>query len=1099
MAVQALIGPAIKALASGSVKKAAMGAAKGAVKDKAKNFVTGKGKKKKEKGGKGGALAKSKDESVQGEQQGGSIVASTPIVGNYRVESLPDKPDIEGKPSELSFESVNNQLDSIAGLTEVLKKTSQVKLKTANNREKAERKAAEKDKKRQKENLLEKGAGFVGGLAKGMVSKAAPFDPLKFFTQIFLGSLLLWITKNGSKIIGFLKAGLAFFNNFGKILKGAFTLLGKGIKAGLRVIGKAFPRLGKLGKSIKGIFKTAGKSIKGAFKGIGNGLKNLAKGIINKIKSLGKFLMNPFGGKKPPKGSPKGIANAAKNAAKKGGKVTNSFRRVLKQHGPEAAERFKQLVDKGMNPAKASRRVNTAIKAGKITSQPAKAVGSKIAKKAGQKSLLTLGKGALKFLKRIPVIGGLITLVVSLLSGDPISQALFKTAGAVLGGFLGSFIPIPVVGTLLGELIGEYTGDLMYHLFMGGGPEAVGKKLQEDIKGMLSMGQAALSWAGDGFERLMDGLPKFAVPGFVPFVGGKDVINPLPLLANPLSVIPKVYKAFFTRDPMNKGDVKSEEKPEEIKIQPEMTDPAPDGYREDLENEPTVGTRTRTRTTSDAVYWGPLLETIAKKESYGGSYDSIYPSTTKQRKYGGKALTEMTIAEASKWQASTTLERGSAAAGRYQFMHILSQAKSAKLKGTDMFSPENQDKMAISLIVNKREITPEMIKNDPNEAMIRLGMEWAAFPMPVDMQGKHQYVKAGQSYYAGDGRNASGATVAEMRSSLSKLGAPPVQTTPLTTTPQVRPTTPMAEAPVKVQPGIVTPATTKTPRGTTTTPQTTPSIQNPPPAAAPTGTGLTNVVPVENLQSIGGGTGEVGMTSGRGMRWGKMHRGVDIGTSGKRGYYVALKLKGKVSDVGTFDGYGKTVVITSGGKDFLFAHLAQTMVSKGQSYNGEIIGEIGNTGAGTGEHLHFEVSPAGTGGYQQDEDPMPYVKYIAIGKMGDGSSVGTSDRTPNLSIQDPSTKSPSQSGSVSPGQKSSISTPAAIRPGQTPSPVSDISQQLSYETIGGTTILMHPSGRQSGGSVGGGGRSGTPIIMGSGDVVNSYYKSQLLGFLYKQG
>ena len=183
----------------------------------------------------------------------------------------------------------------------------------------------------------------------------------------------------------------------------------------------------------------------------------------------------------------------------------------------------------------------------------------------------------------------------------------------------------------------------------------------------------------------------------------------------------------------------------------------------------------------------------------------------------------------------------------------------------------------------------------------------------------------------------------------------------------------------------------------------------------------------------------------------------------------------------------------------MFAHLAQTMVSKGQSYNGEIIGEIGNTGAGTGEHLHFEVSPAGTGGYQQDEDPMPYVKYIAIGKMGDGSSVGTSDRTPNLSIQDPSTKSPSQSGSVSPGQKSSISTPAAIRPGQTPSPVSDISQQLSYETIGGTTILMHPSGRQSGGSVGGGGRSGTPIIMGSGDVVNSYYKSQLLGFLYKQG
>ena len=109
-------------------------------------------------------------------------------------------------------------------------------------------------------------------------------------------------------------------------------------------------------------------------------------------------------------------------------------------------------------------------------------------------------------------------------------------------------------------------------------------------------------------------------------------------------------------------------------------------------------------------------------------------------------------------------------------MYILDQAKAAGLKGTDMFSAENQDKMAISLIVDKRKITPEMIKNNPNEAMIRLGMEWAAFPMPVDMQGHKQFVKAGQSYYAGDGRNASGATVDEMRAA-AKLGPTSTVTT----------------------------------------------------------------------------------------------------------------------------------------------------------------------------------------------------------------------------------------------------------------------------------------------------------------------------------
>jgi murein DD-endopeptidase MepM/ murein hydrolase activator NlpD len=231
--------------------------------------------------------------------------------------------------------------------------------------------------------------------------------------------------------------------------------------------------------------------------------------------------------------------------------------------------------------------------------------------------------------------------------------------------------------------------------------------------------------------------------------------------------------------------------------------------------------------------------------------------------------------------------------------------------------------------------------------------------------------------------------------------------------------------------------------------------------------GLTDVVPTLNFQKIGAGSGSVGMTSGRGQRWGRHHAGVDIGTSGEKGWYVAFKLSGTVTDAGTFPGYGKTVIITSGDKDFLFGHLAQITVRKGQQYNGEIIGEIGNTGRGTGEHLHFEVSPKGTGGYGNDEDPMPYVKYLQIGRL------------------DPS-------GTPTPTTRLQPSTSTAAR-------AQGVQQRASYEGGGSQVVTVPiPAGGQQQMMVGG--QAGAIVLGGSTKaMVNSYYKSQLMGFLYKQG
>ena len=419
MAAQ-LIGPAIKALASGAGKKAVAGAAK--------NFVSGKKDKK-------GALVKSGGDSEEqvGSGKGGAIVPTTPMVGSYRVETVSDKPDEVGKPSKVNYETINNQLDSIIGLTNVLKKTSAAKLKNVENKRKAKRKAAEIAKKRQRESLLEKGAGKVVGMASDLAKGTEGFDPLKFFTMIGLGNLLNWIQENGSTIIAPLKASLAALNNAGRILSSGLKFLGKSLRGGLKLIGKVASPIKNLGKGIGSLLRGMGKKLGSSFGRIGKSLKNFVKGILRRVKDLGKLVPKAPKVKAPKTKAPK--VKPPKTKAPKGS----------------------QLLKGGV---------------GRSTNRLILKVGGKNALKATKALKSTLG--------RIPVVGSLITALVSLLSGDPVEQMLFKTGGAAIGGVLGSFIPVPVVGTLVGEIVGEYIGDLLYVMTMGGGVDAVGEKLKED-------------------------------------------------------------------------------------------------------------------------------------------------------------------------------------------------------------------------------------------------------------------------------------------------------------------------------------------------------------------------------------------------------------------------------------------------------------------------------------------------------------------------------------------------------------------------------------------------------------------------------------------
>ena len=131
------------------------------------------------------------------------------------------------------------------------------------------------------------------------------------------------------------------------------------------------------------------------------------------------------------------------------------------------------------------------------------------------------------------------------------------------------------------------------------------------------------------------------------------------------------------------------------------------------------------------------------------------------------------------------------------------------------------------------------------------------------------------------------------------------------------------------------------------------------------------------------------LTSGFGMRWGRMHEGVDIAVPEGSNAISVLDgtLQSKNTDSG---GYGYYIDIDHGdGVVTRYAHL-QSLPNKetGTQYNqGDVAAKTGNTGSSTGPHLHFEVLKNGT-----PVDPMPYIQDGQVvsggGDLSGGGSSG---------------------------------------------------------------------------------------------------------------
>lgn len=161
-----------------------------------------------------------------------------------------------------------------------------------------------------------------------------------------------------------------------------------------------------------------------------------------------------------------------------------------------------------------------------------------------------------------------------------------------------------------------------------------------------------------------------------------------------------------------------------------------------------------------------LLDIIASKEENPKApdvYMSLYPSTHDER------LPRMTLAQVDQFQQARIQTTSSSAAGRYQFIRrtLSSLVSRFGLDRNLIFNNVMQDFLALKLLEGRRlrdwqkgTLTWNSRganSNDPDAAFqAHLSQEWAAIPVPFNMQGHKRRVAKGESYYAGDGLNSAG-------------------------------------------------------------------------------------------------------------------------------------------------------------------------------------------------------------------------------------------------------------------------------------------------------------------------------------------------------
>ena len=456
------------------------------------------------------------DKKQKGSVSGGSaqqdrgIRPKTTLIPASTMKSSGSKtPDVAGGGNIL--QSIYNsvvQIDKILKGTLAEEKAFAKEKIKQDKREDRDKKEGKLENKKTKEEKKERGLPLPG---------LSFFDRIKKFITTIIGGFIL------QKLVDFAP-------QLGEIIKVINTGLDVAVKAILGVIDAAgtfvLGAYDLYDKTKNWIGVKEGKDAEKKFGEFGEKLKNLLNAIL--IVGMVAAKVGPRGprrkpgrnlGGKPGTGFGKGstAAQRTRNAR---------IRNIQRKHGPAARKIYENALNNGKTPSQASAALKREL-GKRIVSRPgADSLSARSASKGnvlkgglrkapGRLATKILGKAGIKLVKktfgRIPIMGGLIVAVASLLGGEPIGQALFKGVGSALGGALGTLIPIPIIGTTIGMLAGEFVGDLLYSLILGKGVSEAGEKLKKAFDNALMTGGLIVKYFKESFGRLFKNFPTIDV------------------------------------------------------------------------------------------------------------------------------------------------------------------------------------------------------------------------------------------------------------------------------------------------------------------------------------------------------------------------------------------------------------------------------------------------------------------------------------------------------------------------------------------------------------------------------------------------------------